>query len=124
MNDTTKRKLAVVGLIIALVLLWFFLRSKPGLIRQLENAIAPAAAGVFDIPLSSAYTPHDFPLPPIDTGNAYVNFGCSFCSKTNVSVVLPPSMPISAPASPTPMQIYPQQPFGGGGYYGTMTLTT
>jgi len=114
MSERNKRAIAVIGLIVTLVLLWLLFKRSPSLVKAVESALAPAVAGSFDVPLVGAYTPHDFSLPPLDN-NAYVNFGCSFCSRTTVALAPPPNI-VTAPASPTPAQVYPSQPFGGGAY--------
>lgn len=123
MSERNKKLAAILGLIIVLVLSFFFLKKNPAIVKQIENAITPAVAGTFDVPEIGAYTPHDFPLPALSLGDVFLNSGCNFCSKVSVAVV-PPSMPISAPASPTPMQISPTLPFGGGGaqYYTSISM--
>lgn len=110
--------MAIGGLIVALILLWLFLKKNPNIVKQIESAIAPLVPGDYVVEQAGAYTPHDFPLPALNNG-FFVNFGCNFCSKTNVQVA-PPTMPVSYPAQPSAPQITYQAPFGGGGTsYGT-----
>jgi hypothetical protein len=112
MNERNKKLMAFVAFLIVVALLLLFLKRNPAIVQKIESAVAPAVGGVFTVPDIGSYIPRDYPLPPL-LDNAYINFGCNFCSKTSVQVV-PPTLPVSQPAQQISPSIFQPQPFGGG----------
>lgn len=114
MKNGSKKTLAFAGLALVLVLLFLFMRKNPGIIKRVENALAPITGGLFSVPETTAYTPHDYPTPPIDNG-FFIASGCNFCSKTS-SKIAPASPPITAsPPANVAQFTFSPQPFGGAG---------
>lgn len=115
MSNRNKKLIMIFGFIAVILFLFLTMKKNPAIVKAVENALAPIA-GAFSMPeIAGAYTPHDFPLPALDNSGFFVNFGCSFCSKTSVKII-PPTMAINSPAPQTSIPMTPAiLPFGGSG---------
>ena len=117
MNERTKSRLITVAIIIALVMLWLWLRRIPAVQKAVQetanNLGLPDVGGLLPVDVLSpefnggelpGYVAHDYPLPSLsDIEDRYSP--CNFCLQSRVTITTPsPPAKITPPAQP---QVYP-----------------